>query len=237
MRNALERGRPSKFSGYGLAAWYRIDRGVTIATGISQLDDLSGNGRNLTQGTGSAQPARVLAAYNGKPCARFVAASSQFLSRAATNLFGSTTYSLVLCIKWDAASANQVALGCESLNAGCSIFLDGNARSALHAGAAAHDDGVRGTTIPEVVITNRAAGAIPAMFVNGLNVAVGSSNVNMVDPGAGAALALGASFNTGAAAGFVDADVLEAIAFTGEIPQSVISRISHYAGAYAGIAA
>lgn len=39
-----------------LAAWYRADQGVTISTGVSQWNDLSGNGRHLTQATGANQP-------------------------------------------------------------------------------------------------------------------------------------------------------------------------------------
>lgn len=39
-----------------LLAWYRADRGVTIATGVSQWNDLSGNARHLLQATGANQP-------------------------------------------------------------------------------------------------------------------------------------------------------------------------------------
>lgn len=40
----------------GLAAWYRLGKGQTIVTGVSQWSDASGNGRNLLQATGSLQP-------------------------------------------------------------------------------------------------------------------------------------------------------------------------------------
>lgn len=39
-----------------LFAWYRADQGTTIATGVSQWNDLSGNTKHLTQGTGANQP-------------------------------------------------------------------------------------------------------------------------------------------------------------------------------------
>lgn len=39
-----------------LKAWYRADQGITISTGVSQWNDLSGNALHLTQGTGSNQP-------------------------------------------------------------------------------------------------------------------------------------------------------------------------------------
>lgn len=38
-------------------AWYRLGVGITIATGVSQWDDQSGNGRHLVQATGTKQPA------------------------------------------------------------------------------------------------------------------------------------------------------------------------------------
>lgn len=40
-----------------LAAWFRLGVGITTATGVSQWDDQSGNGRHLKQGTGANQPA------------------------------------------------------------------------------------------------------------------------------------------------------------------------------------
>lgn len=40
-----------------LAAWYRLNQGITVATGASAWADASGNGRNIVQATGSLQPA------------------------------------------------------------------------------------------------------------------------------------------------------------------------------------
>jgi hypothetical protein len=68
----------------GLVAWYRADLGVTIGTGVSQWNDQSGLGdanRNLTQGTGSAQPTLNAsdAAYNNQATLSFLGASAQRL--------------------------------------------------------------------------------------------------------------------------------------------------------------
>lgn len=58
--------------GTALAAWYRSDMGVTIATGVSAWADQSGNGRHLLQGVAGAQPALVAGATpNGRPVLRF----------------------------------------------------------------------------------------------------------------------------------------------------------------------
>jgi len=39
-----------------LRGWWRADLGITIATGVSQWNDRSGNGNHLVQGTAGAQP-------------------------------------------------------------------------------------------------------------------------------------------------------------------------------------
>lgn len=41
----------------GAAGWWRSNFGITIATGVSQWDDQSGNARHLAQATGTKQPA------------------------------------------------------------------------------------------------------------------------------------------------------------------------------------
>lgn len=47
---------PSGILALSPAAWYRLNRGITVVTGVSQWDDHSGNARHLTQATGSLQP-------------------------------------------------------------------------------------------------------------------------------------------------------------------------------------
>lgn len=49
--------------------WIRADQGITQVTGVSQWNDLSGNGHNFAQGTGSQQPAynAADATLNGRP--------------------------------------------------------------------------------------------------------------------------------------------------------------------------
>jgi hypothetical protein len=55
----------------GAILWVRADQGITIATGVSQWNDLSGSGHNLTQGTGANQPTFVASAKNGFPGVQF----------------------------------------------------------------------------------------------------------------------------------------------------------------------
>lgn len=66
-------GRPSAFNPKSIATlklWLRADQGITIATGVSQWNDLSGSGNNLTQGTAGKQPLFVASAQNGLPAVR-----------------------------------------------------------------------------------------------------------------------------------------------------------------------
>lgn len=62
---------PTPLTILGSAAWWvRADQGVTIATGVSQWNDLSGNGVNFAQATGANQPLFVAGAINGQPSIR-----------------------------------------------------------------------------------------------------------------------------------------------------------------------
>ncbi len=54
-----------------LKLWVKSDTGITIATGVSQWDDLSGNGNHLVQATGASQPVVTASAINGLPAITF----------------------------------------------------------------------------------------------------------------------------------------------------------------------
>jgi hypothetical protein len=211
-----------------------MDLGITIATGISQANDQSGNGRDVTQGTGSAQPARILNAYNGKPTARFTAASSQFLSRASTNLFGSGAYSQAVVMQ--TASNNQGVYSCSSLNAGCGLIDNGVFRSAGHYGVAAFDDGTASSVL-EVILITRAAASKPNMYLNGAVQTLSGASTTLTDPGAGAAIIMGARNDSGAAAAFLGGDISEVISYTTDLSVSALARLNHYLGAWHGVAA
>lgn len=77
----------------GLAAWWDASDSstITIDTGVSQWNDKSGNSRNATQGTGSAQPAIQTAAQNGKDGLRFDG-SNDVLNFTTSALSAFTTF-------------------------------------------------------------------------------------------------------------------------------------------------
>lgn len=89
----LKRGNPSRLGPWnpralsGLAAWYRADLGITIATGVSAWADQSGTGdpnKNAVQATGTRQPAYNAsnASFAGRPTLTFTAANGQNLFSA-----------------------------------------------------------------------------------------------------------------------------------------------------------
>jgi len=53
-----------------LAVWVRADQGITVATGVSAWNDLSGKGVNFSQATAANQPAFIASAINGQPAVR-----------------------------------------------------------------------------------------------------------------------------------------------------------------------
>lgn len=86
-----------------LVGWYRYGAGITIATGVSQWNDQSGNGYNLVQATGALQP--VLQSdntilFNG---------TTQYLQASFTLNQPSTVYILFKQVAW--TSANVVSDG------------------------------------------------------------------------------------------------------------------------------
>jgi len=89
----------------GCVLWLRADLGVTLnGTTVSAWADQSGNGNNVSQSTGSAQPTfnNVDSSYNGKSTFSFVSANSQALTGTFTKtqpftivLVGHSTNSLL----------------------------------------------------------------------------------------------------------------------------------------------
>jgi hypothetical protein len=76
MNNRIMVPRASGFNPRSIAnltAWYDASNtgSITIATGVSQWNDLSGNGNHLVQGTGNNQPLYNAAQINGRPVLSF----------------------------------------------------------------------------------------------------------------------------------------------------------------------
>lgn len=230
LRHHRRTGDPRKFRAYGVAYWFRADLGVTTSSGVSQLVCQFGTGNDVSQGTGTAQPAQVLAAYNGRPCLRFVGASSQYLSKANTNIFGTGPYTIIFTVKNNTLpGAFTGGSGCTNTSAGVSLGTNGNTRTDLIFGLEAFgiSAGNASTAVVETYEAWRpAASNHKGTFNNGAVLTSGSASLNTA--GATGALMLGAHLNSGAVGGFMDADFLETIAYLSDLTASAITRIDSY---------
>ena len=80
-----------------MALWLKADAGVTIATGVSRWADQSGNGNDVTQSTGSNQPAFNSNSINGLPGITF--AASKALTRTTSPLTSGQDRTVVMVCK------------------------------------------------------------------------------------------------------------------------------------------
>lgn len=110
------------------AAWYDFSDAATITlvgSNISQINDKSGNGRNLTQGTAGARPTRSAASRNGLDTASFDGGDSLVAATASdwTFLHNGTNY-LIASVQRFGTVADP--------NAAYTLMATNNAGSASH---------------------------------------------------------------------------------------------------------
>jgi hypothetical protein len=82
--------------------WVESDQGITIVTGVSQWDDLSGNSNHLSQAAGTRQPTVVAAALNGIQGIQFDGTSDLMAAPAFTRTAPSTVFLVVRPDSWTA---------------------------------------------------------------------------------------------------------------------------------------
>jgi len=111
LRPRASGGGFSPLSIQDLSMWYdpSVASSITLnGSNVSQLNDLSGNGRNLTQSTASSQPAYVTAASNGNNVMRFTSAQAlQFNSANTGSAYTVTSQSIFFALFPTNAAANQ----------------------------------------------------------------------------------------------------------------------------------
>ncbi len=131
---------PDYFS--SLALWVRADSNVSILTStlVQQWDDMSGNGRNLTQSSTGAMPQLAVNALNGHNAITFTGVSHNFAFEAVPDV-----RTVVWVLKEDpnygAGNAYRHFLG----NATSDPYFRGNDR-VLWRSASAHPDVLNGQT-------------------------------------------------------------------------------------------
>lgn len=78
------------------SAWFRSDLGISTATGVSQWNDLTGNGHNATQGTGANQPIYARQTLTGKPGLIFPVTTAMLTAAGTLDCSGDFTL-IVVC--------------------------------------------------------------------------------------------------------------------------------------------
>lgn len=101
------------------SAWFDANdpTTITIATGVSQWNDKSGNAKNVTQPTGAKQPVYTPGVLNGHSIVRNTAASNQVLFNSGANIFRAISGWTLFFVGKSTSSANQFA-GIVSSDAG-----------------------------------------------------------------------------------------------------------------------
>lgn len=211
----------------GLVLWLRADMGISIGTGVSAWADQSGAGNSVTQGTGANQPAFIANGLNGKPVVRFTAASSHFLAKASTNLFGAGNFSILMTWKWSAAATRQVAFGnTDTVNGGALLGTSEAAGVKRTIGYVASGDvtGGNATTTAETWSVIFSGGTSNAMRVNRATQAL-TGSFGLANPGASAAIRFG-SYNGSNL--FLDGDIAEVVAYTRALSAAENVLIENY---------
>lgn len=167
----------------GAACWFEADTGVTGTTTITAWADTR-TSSGLIFLPDAASPSLVAAAYNGSPTARFVAASSQSMSIAATDLVGSGAYSMYVVVKLITGFINAPIAGNWTAGGGTGFYANGANLSVRHPGSADHDDAAVTANL-ECWAATRGAGLAPLLWRNGVAAAIGTTATMVAAGGAG----------------------------------------------------
>lgn len=138
--------------GTALHSWYRADRGTTIATGVSQWNDLSGNGHTMTQGAGGNQPTLNSSDSNYNNQATIVAASAGFWLNSAT--FTALTQPFTLIVVGEFTPNGNVYAGSCGSGGGSGAndaFIGGGSNLSLYGGSNYLVTGVNPSATPSVM--------------------------------------------------------------------------------------
>lgn len=227
---------PKQIGGGTLKLWVRADQGITIATGVSQWNDLSGNGNHVTQGTGSAQPAFVASGQGGRPLVRFVSANSQVLLKVTTDLIGSGAYSFFCVAKVNDSGIEKSYFGnSNGVGGACMIKSNVNVRQIAEIGDRLFDDAVM-TLLPEFITVTRPAGSgVPSMWVNRISQSLSGAAASLVAGGVTNRISVGARDSGGAATSFIDGDIYEGGIYTTVLSTADRQRLENYLHSRYGI--
>lgn len=214
--------------------WLRADQGVVRdeSNNVKQWNDVSGQGNHLTQATGNLMPRYVTidAAFRSRPTVQ--STGTQFMSRAATNLFGAGAYTIASVAIVSSTTGDPFIVANGTGAAGCGLRSNGANRTVIHQNIANYSDNAVPLTAPEVWVAVRQAASAPVLYANNVPQALtntGSTTLN--DPGGTAKIDL---FNLGTG-NVLTGRCSEIVMFNRALAQVEVNLLSQYLGNRYGI--
>ena len=218
--------------GSALHAWYDADDAatITIATGVSQWNDKSGNARNVAQATGANQPTRVTNAKNSRAILRFDGTNDQLTGGWSLN--GQASFS-VNYVAWPDTVVGFRSLFVQQSGAAYLSFpWTDSAAAALDPRVILSFDGgvtttnLTGFTSVASLILGfvRVSGGTNKMYRNGTENSTRTANASSVSGLTSANSSIG-SFNNGY---YYDGDLGEAVITTGTLSSTDREKLEGY---------
>ena len=198
----------------------RADRGITLATGVSVWADQSGNGNNVSQATGSAQPTyNSSGGPNGQPYLNFAQASNQFLASAAFSL--SQPLFVWIVANQSGGSGNQYSIDGRSANT-LALLIVSQTIVDMNAGAVLSWTSASAGTFQSYGMQFN--GASSSLYSNNVSKASGSAGTNAVG-----GITIGAFGNGGG--GFLNGNIAEVIVYNSILSSDSLNTLESYGNA------
>lgn len=208
---------PTKLGGTTCVLWLRADAGITLATGVSQWNDMSGGGANATQSTGTLQPTYNASdsSYGHQPTMSYLGSSAQYLIGTLTLI---QPYTVIIVGENDAAASGGFFGG--SGTAGGVVYSTAGQLIQLYSGS---------------VLTGTAsiAGpcAIAAIFNGGNSAAYVNSSTTANVTGSAGTTAFGSTYGLGSnngAPASLTGKIAEVMVFNNALSSAQISQVFKY---------
>lgn len=174
--------------------FYRADSSdvgsVADGAAITRWNDKSGNGYDLTQGTGAAKPTweDSLAALNNQPAVEFTSASSQSLENtSATFATAADTYTFMAVVSFKTVSAIMKIIGHNPGNNDRGFGTDATPNWLTKMGTGAAGTGGTPATSTKYFVRVYVTSSAQTLYVNEVSTATGGAGANVNNVVVGAA--------------------------------------------------
>jgi len=217
----------------GNVLWLRADNGYTLdgSGNVSQWNDFSGSGNNVSQGTAGKRPAyQATGGPNGTPALAFVAGSSQSLDGSTSVVASKTNLTIFIVEQQTSTGGNN-----NFYSLGNSIGLASQGGGSPKWDLAAigvldqTDSSAASNTSWNVLTCAVGAGPVWQLRVNGVNHVLSS---NTATPN-NLAAAQHVGWNSGS--GFLTGSIAEVIVYNGVLTLAQMQQVEAYLGGRYGI--